>query len=34
VGIISPIVLHERYKNCVDKAKADGFKETAPPPPA
>jgi hypothetical protein len=27
VGLISPIVLHERYKNCVDKAKANGFKE-------
>ena len=28
IGIVSPIVTHERYKNCVDKAKANGFKET------
>jgi len=34
VGLISPIVLHERYKHCVDKAKADGFKEPAPAAPA
>lgn len=26
-GLISPIVLHERFKNCVDKAKAKGYKE-------
>jgi hypothetical protein len=28
VGIVSPIVTHERYKSCVDKAKANGFQET------
>jgi len=28
VGIVSPIVTHEKYKSCVDKAKANGFKET------
>jgi hypothetical protein len=28
IGIFSPIATHERYKNCVDKAKANGFKET------
>jgi len=28
VGIIGPIVTHERFKDCVDKAKANGFKET------
>jgi hypothetical protein len=33
VGIISPIVLHERFKSCVDKAKANGFKESAPAHP-
>jgi hypothetical protein len=33
VGLISPIVLDERYKNCVDKAKANGFKEPASTPP-
>jgi hypothetical protein len=27
IGIVSPIVTHERYKHCVDKAKANGFKE-------
>jgi hypothetical protein len=34
VGIVSPIVTHERYKHCVDTAKANGFKETpaATPP--
>ena len=34
VGIVSPVVLHERYKHCVDTAKANGFKEapsTQPP---
>jgi hypothetical protein len=33
VGIVSPIVLHERYKHCVDTAKANGFKETPSTPP-
>jgi hypothetical protein len=28
VGIISPIVTHYQFKDCVDKAKANGFKET------
>jgi hypothetical protein len=27
VGIVSPIVTHDRYKSCVDKAKANGFQE-------
>jgi hypothetical protein len=34
VGLISPIVVHERYKHCIEKAKANGFKEQAPNPPA
>ena len=33
VGIVSPIVVHERYKHCVDTAKANGFKETPPAAP-
>ncbi|MGB6306638.1 MAG: hypothetical protein WBF89_02510 [Steroidobacteraceae bacterium] len=33
VGVISPIVLHERFKHCVDKAKADGYKESTPAKP-
>jgi len=28
IGIIGPIVAHERLKDCVDKAKANGFKES------
>lgn len=27
VGIISPIVMHYQFKDCVAKAKANGFKE-------
>jgi hypothetical protein len=34
IGVISPIVMHERYKNCVNKAKASGFKEPAPSVPS
>lgn len=34
VGLISPIVLHERYKRCMEKAKANGFKEPSSPAPA
>jgi hypothetical protein len=34
VGIISPIVTHEKYKSCIEKAKANGFKETSPAQPA
>jgi hypothetical protein len=33
VGIVSPIVVHERYQHCVDTAKANGFKETPPAAP-
>ena len=32
-GIISPIVTHEKYKSCIEKAEANGFKETSPAPP-
>lgn len=34
VGIASPIITHDRYKSCVDKAKATGFKETPSAKPA
>jgi hypothetical protein len=34
IGILSPIMVHERYKKCVDKAKADGFQETPDATPA
>jgi hypothetical protein len=33
IGVFSPIVTHERYKHCVDKAKANGFKESPPAAP-
>ena len=29
VGIVSGLVLEERFKSCIDKAKAKGFKEPA-----
>lgn len=34
VGVVSPIITHDRYKSCVDKAKANGFKETPSAKPA
>ena len=30
VGIFSEYVLNKRFENCVEKAKKDGYKETAP----
>jgi hypothetical protein len=27
IGIVSGVALHERHKACVDKAKAEGYKE-------
>lgn len=30
VGIVSPIVTHEKYKKCVGQAKASGYKEGLP----
>lgn len=30
VGIVSPIVTHEKYKKCVDQAKASGYKDSPP----
>jgi hypothetical protein len=34
IGIISGLIMHERHKQCVDKAKAEGFKDAAPTTPA
>jgi hypothetical protein len=34
IGIVSGVILHERHKQCVDKAKAEGYKETSPTTPA
>ena len=30
IGIVSGVVLHERHQSCVDKAKAEGYREAAP----
>jgi hypothetical protein len=30
VGIFSQYVLNKRFESCVEKAKKDGYKETAP----
>jgi hypothetical protein len=30
IGIVSGVILHERHKNCIDKAKAEGYKEASP----
>lgn len=32
VGIFSEYVLNKRFESCVEKAKKDGYKETAPTP--
>jgi hypothetical protein len=28
IGIVSGVILHERHKACLDKAKAQGYTET------
>ena|SRR5438477_3379745 len=33
VGLVSGAILHERFKKCLDEAKANGYKESAPAKP-
>jgi hypothetical protein len=34
MGPVAAVAKHERYEDCIDKAKARGFKETQHPAPA